>query len=49
VVIDGNHIAHSAVGIQIGPDVRGKLLGKNEFDDVAQPVLDATAPAATRP
>jgi len=49
VVIDGNHIAHSAVGIQIGPNVRGSLLGKNDFDDVAQPVLDATTPAATRP
>jgi hypothetical protein len=34
VVIDGNRIEHSAVGIQIGPQVRGAVLSGNRFEDV---------------
>ena len=46
VVIDRNRIEHSAVGIQIGPDVAGAVLGHNTFDDVAQPILEAVPKAA---
>ena len=48
VVIDGNRIEHSAVGIQIGPDVTGAVVGHNSFEDVAQPVVEATPNAARR-
>jgi hypothetical protein len=36
VVIDGNRIEHSAVGIQVGPQARGVLLNANHFEDVAE-------------
>jgi hypothetical protein len=39
VVIDGNRIEHSAVGIQLGPDVRNAVTAHNTFDDVVQPLL----------
>ncbi len=45
VIIDDNRIEHGAVGIQIGPDVTGVVLGLNHFEDVAQPVIEAN-PAA---
>ncbi len=45
VIIDDNRIEHGAVGIQIGPDVTGVVLGLNHFEDVAQPLIEAN-PAA---
>lgn len=37
LVVDGNTIEHSPVGIQIGPKARGVLLNDNHFLDVAEP------------
>ena len=37
ILVDGNTIEHSAVGIQIGPQSRGALLNNNRFVDVAMP------------
>jgi hypothetical protein len=34
LVIDGNSIQHSPVGIQIGPQVRGAVVSNNRFEDV---------------
>ncbi|MCX7010644.1 MAG: glycosyl hydrolase family 28-related protein [Kiritimatiellaeota bacterium] len=48
VIIEGNSIAHSTVGIQIGPNVGGVILGHNNFKDVAQPVVEAVAHSAKR-
>jgi hypothetical protein len=48
VIVDGNRIAHSAVGIQLGPDVSGAVIGHNTFEDVAQPVLEAMPNTARR-
>lgn len=41
IVIDGNRIEHSSVGIQIGPHARGVIVNGNQFDDVRQPTLFA--------
>ena len=38
VVIDGNTIEHSPVGIQLGPNVGGVVLARNIFRDVARPL-----------
>jgi hypothetical protein len=38
VVAEGNHISHSDVGVQIGPDVGRAVLINNTFDDVAKPI-----------
>ena len=46
--IDGNWIEHSAVGIQLGPNVGGVVLGRNEFLDVAQPAVVAPPTRAGR-
>lgn len=48
VVIDGNRIEHSSVGIQLGPDVSNVVLGRNTFEDVAQPVVEAVPNSAQR-
>ena len=48
VVIDGNRIEHCAVGIQLGPDVSNVVLGRNTFEDVAQPVVEAVPNRAQR-
>jgi hypothetical protein len=48
IVIDGNRFEHGAVGIQIGADVAGAVIGHNDFDDVAKPVLEAVPNAAKR-
>jgi hypothetical protein len=48
IVIDGNRIEHSPVGIQLGPNVGGAAIGKNEFIDVTKPVLEAKPGAATQ-
>ena len=45
VVIDRNTVEHSAVGVQLGPNVAGAVLSRNIFRDVARPVWLA-APAA---
>ncbi len=37
VVIDGNTVDHSPVGIQIDPNVQGVVVAGNRFVDVAQP------------
>ena len=39
VIVDGNRIEHSAVGIQLGPNVTGAVAAHNSFEDVAQPLL----------
>jgi hypothetical protein len=36
VVIDGNRIEHSTVGIQVGPEVRGAVISGNRFEDVSE-------------
>jgi len=41
VIVDRNQIEHGMVGIQVGPDVTGAVIGHNEFTDVVQPVLEA--------
>ncbi len=38
VVMDANTVEHSSVGIQIGPNVGGVLLFRNQFSDVAKPL-----------
>jgi hypothetical protein len=38
VIIDGNHVEHSKVGIQIGASVDGVVLRGNTFKDVDKPV-----------
>lgn len=48
VVVDGNRVEHGSVGIQIGPDVSGAVLGQNRFEDVAQPVVEAVPNTAQR-
>ena len=48
VIIEGNDIAHSAIGIQLGPNVGGVILGHNAFEDVAQPVVEAVPNSAKR-
>jgi hypothetical protein len=47
VVVDGNRIEHSPVGVQLGPHIRGALLSNNGFADVARPYLLAK-PAAVK-
>ena len=47
LVVNGNRINHSPVGVQIGPHVRGALLSNNRFEDVATPYLLAK-PAAVK-
>lgn len=37
VVVDGNTIEHSPIGVQIGPETAGALLSGNRFIDVTQP------------
>ncbi len=37
LVVDGNTIEHSPVGIQVGPQARSVLLNNNHFLDVARP------------
>ncbi|HEX8912364.1 MAG TPA: hypothetical protein VF796_08380, partial [Humisphaera sp.] len=37
VVVDANTVEHSAVGLQIGPNVGGAVLSRNAFTDVARP------------
>lgn len=39
VVVDGNHIAHSTAGVQIGPGARNVVLVSNQYRDVAVPHL----------
>ena len=39
VLIDGNRIEHSPVGIQIGPHAIGVAVVGNQFEDVKQPLL----------
>lgn len=41
VVVDGNRIEHSSVGIQIGGQARGVVVSRNRFTDVADPYLIA--------
>jgi hypothetical protein len=41
IVIDGNHVEHSKVGIQIGASVDGVVLRGNTFKDVDKPVWGA--------
>lgn len=36
VVVDGNHIEHSPVGVQIGAEVRGAVISDNTYADVAE-------------
>ena len=36
VIIDGNRIEHSPVGIQVGPQVRGAVISGNTFVDVGE-------------
>jgi len=43
VIIEGNSVAHSAVGIQLGPNVGGVVLKHNTFAEVAQPVALAAS------
>lgn len=42
VLVDGNTIEHSPIGIQIGPQVRGALLNGNNFLDVERPYAIST-------
>jgi hypothetical protein len=35
VVVDGNRIEHSSVGVQVGPGVQRFVVGNNEYKDVA--------------
>jgi hypothetical protein len=37
VVIDGNAIDHSSVGIEIDRNVEGVVLARNSFSQVAEP------------
>lgn len=37
IVIDGNRIEHSQVGIQVGPEARGVTISGNRFEDVGEP------------
>ena len=39
LVIDGNRVEHSSVGVQVGPAARRAVMARNRFDDVAQPYL----------
>ena len=48
VIIEGNLIEHGAAGIQIGPDVAAAIIGHNDFNDVAQPILEAVPNTAKR-
>lgn len=41
IVVDGNRIEHSSVGVQIGPASRRVVLTNNKFEDVAEPHLVA--------
>ena len=43
VIIEGNDIAHSAVGIQVGPNVGRAVLKDNRFEEVAQPLALAAS------
>jgi len=38
LVIDGNTVEHSPIGIQVGPETKGVLLNGNKFKDVAMPL-----------
>jgi hypothetical protein len=48
IIIEGNRIEHSAVGIQLGADVAGAVLSRNTFEDVAQPIAEAITNSAWR-
>jgi hypothetical protein len=41
VVIDGNTVEHSTVGVQLGPNVGQAVVARNVFRDVARPVWAA--------
>lgn len=45
IIIDGNHVEHSKVGIQIGASVDGVVLRGNTFMDVDKPVWAASTNA----
>jgi hypothetical protein len=47
VLVDGNTIEHSPIGIQIGPITQGVLLNNNKFTDVAEPYAISN-PSTTR-
>jgi hypothetical protein len=47
IVVDGNTIEHSPIGIQIGPQTQGVLLNNNHFIDVADPYAISN-PATTQ-
>ena len=37
IVVDGNTVEHSPIGVQIGPQTRGVFLNANRFVDVERP------------
>jgi hypothetical protein len=43
VIIEGNSVAHSAFGIQLGPNVGGVVLKDNSFAEVVQPLALAAS------
>jgi hypothetical protein len=43
ILVDGNTIEHSPIGIQIGPQTRGAFLHANRFIDVERPYAISSA------